>query len=62
MKSDSATREALAITLSEEARNNLEQLRLRLLDRKGIKPTPSQVIEGLIKAALEKETVPYPVP
>jgi hypothetical protein len=53
MKSDPSTWEPLAITLSVEARSSLEQLRLRLLDKRGKKPTPSEVIEGLIKAAIE---------
>jgi hypothetical protein len=62
MKSASPRREKLTITLSEEAKANLEQLRVRLLGRDGKKPTASEVIEGLLKATLEKETVPYPVP
>jgi len=62
MKSTSPRHEKLTIALSEEAKANLEQLRVRLLGSDGKKPTPSEVIEGLLKATLEKETVPYPVP
>jgi hypothetical protein len=62
MKTASLRREKLTITLSAEAKATLEQLRIRLLDRDGKTPTPSEVIEGLLKATLEKESVPYPVP
>jgi hypothetical protein len=61
MKTASPRREKLTITLSAEAKATLEQLRIRL-DRDGKTPTPSEVIEGLLKATLERESVPYPVP
>ncbi|HWO42027.1 MAG TPA: hypothetical protein VNO43_09510 [Candidatus Eisenbacteria bacterium] len=51
----------LTIFLSEEAKENLELLRLKSLDRRGRKPTGSEIIEDLLLAALEGEKVPYPV-
>jgi hypothetical protein len=52
----------LAIRLSPEAKRDLEELRVRSLDKHGRKPTPSQVVENLIESALRNETIPYPVP
>ncbi|MGH7846451.1 MAG: hypothetical protein ACREQW_14945 [Candidatus Binatia bacterium] len=62
MKSTPSGGEKLTITLSEEAKIILEQLRLRLLGRDGKKPTPSEVLEALLKAALERESVPDSLP
>ncbi len=39
-----------------------EQLRLKFRDNQGKKPTGSQVIESLLKAAVGDEKVPYPAP
>ena len=50
----------MAVYLSREAKNNLELLRLRHLDNQGRKPTGTQVIEGLLKAAVAHEKVPVP--
>jgi hypothetical protein len=50
----------LTIRLSREAKNNLEALRLRALDKRGRKPTASEVIEALVTAALADEKIPYP--
>jgi hypothetical protein len=52
----------LTVYLSREATDHLERLRFKSLDRAGNKPTGSQVIEGLLRAALKKEKIPpYPV-
>jgi hypothetical protein len=51
----------IAIHLSGEAKKNLEFLRLKLLDKQGRKPSPSQVIERLLNNAVADEKVPYPV-
>ncbi|HEU4344828.1 MAG TPA: hypothetical protein VFU31_25035 [Candidatus Binatia bacterium] len=52
----------MAIRLSADAKRDLEELRVRSLDKDGRKPTPSQIVERLIETALRNETVPYPVP
>ena len=51
----------LAIHLSRDAKRELEELRVRSLDKKGIKPTHSEIIEELIHEALSKEEIPYPL-
>jgi hypothetical protein len=52
----------LTVYLSREAADNLEQLGFKLLDRKGNKPTGSQIIEALLRTALKNEQIPaYPV-
>ncbi|MGH7766127.1 MAG: hypothetical protein ACREQP_01625 [Candidatus Binatia bacterium] len=52
----------MTVYLSQEASNNLEQLKFRKLDRSGKKPTGSRIIEGLLKMALKNERIPpYPV-
>jgi hypothetical protein len=50
----------LTIQLSRAAKNKLEELRLRSLDKRGRKPSASEVIEALVNAALADEKVPYP--
>jgi hypothetical protein len=50
----------LKIQLSRVAKNNLEELRLRSLDKRGRKPSASEVIEALLNAALAEEKIPYP--
>jgi hypothetical protein len=52
----------LAVHLSRDAKRELEELRVRSLDKKGIKPTHSEIIEELIHEALSKEEIPYPPP
>jgi hypothetical protein len=49
------------VYLSPEAKEVLYQLRLRSLDKRGQKPAASQIIEGLLKEALnEHKATPYP--
>jgi hypothetical protein len=52
----------VTIYLSQEATKNLEWLRLKLLDKRGRKPSGSQIIESLLAAAVGHEKVPYPTP
>lgn len=52
----------ITVYLSREAKKNLEWLRLRLLDKRGRKPSGSQIIESLLEAAVGPEGVPYPAP
>jgi hypothetical protein len=52
----------LTIRLSRSAKNNLEELRLRSLDKRGRMPSTSEIIEALLNTALENEKVPYPAP
>jgi hypothetical protein len=52
----------LTVHLSRDAKRRLEELRVRSLDKNGIKPTPSEIIEELIHAALSREKIPYPLP
>ncbi len=53
----------LTVYLSREATEYLEHLRFKRLDRKGNKPTGSEVIEGLLRTALKNERIPaYPAP
>ena len=54
-------RDPLVLRLSRRAKQNLEILQLKFLDRKGRQPNPSQVIERLInKAASSESDIPYP--
>ena len=60
-KSNGQRRTKIILRLSQEAKENLEKLRLKSLDRQGRKPAASQIIEGLINAAAESEPeAPYP--
>lgn len=52
----------VTLYLSDEAKKNLEFLRLKFLDKQGRKPSGSQIIERLLNAAVADEKVPYPVP
>jgi hypothetical protein len=52
----------ITVYLSKQAKKNLEWLRLRLLDRRGRKPSGSQIIESLLEAAVGNEKIPYPAP
>jgi hypothetical protein len=54
-------RTKLILHLSREAKQNLEKLRLKSLDKRGRKPGESQIIEELINTALKNEPeAPYP--
>lgn len=50
----------LTVYLSHEAKNNLDELRLRSLDKRGRRPSASEIIEALVNAALPDEKIPYP--
>jgi hypothetical protein len=51
----------IALSLSQEAKENLEKLRVKFLDRQGREPSDSQIIERLLRAAVESEIdAPYP--
>jgi hypothetical protein len=62
MKSSEPRRVKVTIRLSREAKNRLEELRLRSLDKRGRTPSTSEIIEALVSAALANEKVPYPAP
>jgi hypothetical protein len=52
----------ITLYLSQQAKENLEKLRLKLLDKQGRKPADSQIVEGLLRAAFKNEVeTPYPV-
>jgi hypothetical protein len=54
-------RSKIVVGLSQEAKANLEKLRLKSLDRQGRKPAAWQIIEELINAAAKSEPeAPYP--
>jgi hypothetical protein len=60
-KSNGQRRTKIILRLSQEAKENLEKLRLKSLDRQGRKPAAAQIIEGLINAAAKSEPeAPYP--
>jgi hypothetical protein len=54
-------RDPLVLRLSRRAKDNLQILQLKFLDRKGRQPNASEVIERLINEAAGSEPdVPYP--
>ena len=60
-RSNGQRRTKIILRLSPEAKENLEKLRLKSLDRQGRKPAAWQIIEGLINAAAKSEPeAPYP--
>lgn len=61
-KKNKSKRVRLLVYISGEAKENLEELRLRSLDRKGRKPDRSEIVDKLLTAALYKGKVPYPSP
>jgi hypothetical protein len=50
----------LLVSISDEAKENLEELRLRSLAKNGRKPGRSEIVNKLLTAALQKEKIPYP--
>jgi hypothetical protein len=51
----------LLVYISASAKKNLEELRLRSLDKNGRKPDRSEIVDQLLTAALKKEKTPYPI-
>jgi hypothetical protein len=59
--SNDRRRKKITLYLSQKAKENLEKLRLKSLDKRGRKPAESQIIENLINSAAKSDPdVPYP--
>ena len=58
---ESEERDPLVLRLSRRAKDNLQILQLKFLDRRGRQPNASEIIEKLINDAARSEPdVPYP--